>query len=62
MVVKETIIDIITNKVVENERPLTENELTNNNTLQNTQQLSLEEEIIMLKECILEISEIIYAY
>lgn len=62
MVVKETIIDIITNKVVENERPLTENELTNNNTLQNTQQLSLEEEISMLKECILEISEIIYAY
>ena len=62
MVVKETIIDIITNKVVENERPLTENELTNNNTLQNIQQLSLEEEIIMLKECILEISEIIYAY
>ena len=72
MKIKETIIDIKTNNVIESERELTQNELDelekmkqeNQNQIQEPtledKVASLQEENQFLKDCILEMSEIVY--
>lgn len=72
MKIKETVIDIKTNSVIENERELTQEEIEELEKMQQesqnqVQEPSLEEKVTnlqeenkMLKECILEMSEIVY--
>ena len=72
MKIKETVIDIKTNSVIENERELTQGEIEELEKMQQESQnqvqeptleekvINLQEENQMLKECILEMSELVY--
>lgn len=72
MKIKETVIDIKTNSVIENERELTQEEIEELEKMQQESQnqvqeptleekvINLQEENQMLKECILEMSELVY--
>ena len=72
MKIKETVIDIKTNSVIENERDLTQEEIEELEKMQQERQnqvqeptleekvINLQEENQMLKECILEMSELVY--